>query len=296
MNINMRKITFLLFLFCVALESFGQIISYTIKVGERKYISDNAIGESANSIITGDAAAIQVDTYGSGLSTGKLYVTGLKSGFTTFWNLYNQGKTYVFHVVDVVEIDIPGNVDITVGENYTYTPIVTDTEAETTLTWASGNSSVVTVNSSGMITAVSPGQTTIICTASNGVKAQSVVTVSPMLLSDIALDKQTHEMNVGDNVQLTTTYSPANATTKAVKWMSGNDNVAQVDNDGNVTAIASGYCSIYAIASDGSGKFDKCLIHVAGTDNVKGDINGDGGVTPQDASMILQYVAKKITW
>ena len=69
-----------------------------------------------------------------------------------------------------------------------------------------------------------------------------------------------------------------------------------VDNVGNITAIAPGFCSIYAIASDGSGKFDKCLIHVIGTGDVKGDINGDGGVTPQDASMILQYVAKKITW
>ena len=26
------------------------------------------------------------------------------------------------------------------------------------------------------------------------------------------------------------------------------------------------------------------------------DVNGDGSVTPQDASLILQYVAKKITW
>ena len=29
---------------------------------------------------------------------------------------------------------------------------------------------------------------------------------------------------------------------------------------------------------------------------LKGDVNGDGEVTAQDASLILQYVAKKITW
>ena len=292
----MRKITLLLLLCIVALASYGTIKNYTLKVGQRIYISQVVGSDATCSFITGDAIAVEYDTNAADQTTGKIYVTGLKSGIATFWSPWVQGNTYVFHVVDVVKIDIPDNVNIIVGDNYSYSPIITDSEAETTLTWVSNNTSVATVNSSGVITALAPGQTTITCTAANGVKAQSVVTVSPLLLGDIALDKQTHEMSVGDNVQLTTTYSPANATTKAVRWMSGNDNVAQVDSDGNVTAVAPGYCSIYAIAKDGSGQFANCLIHVTGTGNVKGDINGDGGVTPQDASMILQYVAKKITW
>lgn len=231
------------------------------------------------------------------ISGNSVVIIGVERGHGIYYTWQGDYfKFYSIKVVDVVCINIPEKVSIVAGEGFTYTPIITDMEAETTLSWTSSNTSVATVNNSGTVTAVSPGQTTITCTASNGIKAQSIVTVSPLLLSNVTLNKNAHEMNIGDNVQLTTSFIPADATTKEVRWISSNDNVVQVDNVGNITAIAPGFCSIYAIASDGSGKFDKCLIHVIGTGDVKGDINGDGGVTPQDASMILQYVAKKITW
>ena len=291
----MKKVLLLFLLLYESSFLFSQTIQdVVINKGDFKWVSIYTSGSNGfgyNSEKLGSCSVV------GSVSGSSAKISGLSRGYGIFYTWSgNTMKYYSIKVVDVVNIDIPENLRLTIGENYTYTPIITDTEAVTALTWASSNTSVATVSSSGVITAVAPGKTTITCTAANGIKAQSVVTVSPCLLSDITLDKQTHDMNVGDNVQVTPTYSPNTATTKAVKWMSGNDNVAQVDSNGNVTAIAPGYCSIYAIASDGSGKFDKCLIHVAGASAVRGDINGDGGVTPQDASIILQYVAKKITW
>lgn len=216
-------------------------------------------------------------------------------GMAYTWSGSNY-KYYIFKVVDVVSIDIPDNISMSIDENYTYNPIITDAEATTTLTWASSNTDVATVNTSGVVTATGVGKATITCTATNGVSAQSLVTVSSVLANSVTMNLQTCEMNVGENIQLVSTIAPANSTSKEIKWISGNDNIAQVDDEGNITAINPGYCNIYAIAYDGSGKYAKCLVHVLGESSVKGDVNGDGGVTAQDASLILQYVAKKIDW
>lgn len=285
----MKRILLVLFSL-VSLESFGIVENYIIRVGESVEIAKVCPLTTSEAVITGDAAIIDLNRPSSTMIT----VTGVKAGYSTFWGTNNH--LYVFHVIDVCNIEITNQVNMVVGESYTYSPIITDSEATTSLSWASSNSGVATINSGGMITAVAPGKTTITCTATNGVKTQSLVTVTPLLLSGITISNQSYEINVDDEVQLSAICSPENATSKAVKWMSANENIAQVDNEGNVKAIAPGYCSVYCIADDGSGKYDKCLVHVLGEGAVKGDINGDGGVTPQDASMILQFIAKKITW
>jgi len=294
---NMKRFLLLCLVITSSIHAFGAIKTYTIKVGETITLTSAFLQSlegsgttTTNGYITGDAVAVEF------AYSNSIKVTGLKSGYAMFQNSYKYQTTYVFHVIDVIDISIPDNVHVSVGESYTYSPIITDTEATTSLSWTSSNSGVATINSGGMITAVAPGKTTITCTATNGVKTQSLVTVTPLLLSGITISNQSYEMNVDDEMQLSAICSPDNATSKAVKWMSANENIAQVDNEGSVKAIAPGYCSVYCIADDGSGKYDKCLVHVLGESAVKGDINGDGGVTPQDASMILQYVSKKITW
>jgi len=133
-----------------------------------------------------------------------------------------SSDTYTFHVVDVVDIDIAPKVDLTYGESYTYKPVITDADATTTLTWKSSNTAVATVNASGAVTAVGPGKANITCTATNGVSAQSLVTVSPQLVESVTLDAHSQEMNVGEDLQLQSTVLPTNATSTAVKWMSTN--------------------------------------------------------------------------
>ena len=83
---------------------------------------------------------------------------------------------------------------------------------------------------------------------------------------------------------------PANASSKSVKWMTTNENIAQVDDGGNVTAIAPGYCSIFCLADDGSRKFDKCLVHVLGTAVLRGDVNGDSNVDIGDVTAVINII------
>lgn len=175
-----------------------------------------------------------------------------------------QGTTVTYNitVVDLTSISIPGTLSVKLGDTYTFSPTIADSRAETTLTWTSSNTSVATINSNGQLTTTGIGTTTITCTAHNGVSATCVVTVNPVMVSDITLNQTEAEMVVGENLQLSATIAPENATNKSVTWSSTNETVAIVDESGMVTAVGSGTCQIKAAANDGSGKTASCLITV----------------------------------
>ena len=59
------------------------------------------------------------------------------------------------------------------------------------------------------------------------------------------------------------TYSPSNATTKAVTWSSSNTAVATVDDKGVIKGIGKGSANITATAADGSGVTATCKVTVA---------------------------------
>ena len=55
-----------------------------------------------------------------------------------------------------------------------------------------------------------------------------------------------------DAIRLSAAVQPENATIQDLTWKSGNTRVAQVDAQGNVTAVSPGTATIYAAATDGS--------------------------------------------
>lgn len=288
--------TLLLLSFGIEDSKAWEIERITLQQGETIDIQpQNLVALLGGVSVISDGSIVDYE-YKIDASTSSSYekLTGLKPGTTTMVSIstktFNVLRCYVITVVGVKTITIPSSISLTTGEQYKYSPIITDAEAITTLTWSSSNTAVATVGDDGTVSAIGPGNTTITCTAANGVKTQGVVNVAPLLTSKVTLNTKNCEMNVGDVTLLTPTVLPANVTNKQVNWVSGNDNIAQVDDEGNVTAIGPGYCSIYCFADDGSGKHAKCLVHVLGdgtTATVRGDMNGDGKVTPADAIEVL---------
>lgn len=57
---------------------------------------------------------------------------------------------------------------------------------------------------------------------------------------------------IGGTLPLSVTYSPENASIKAVTWSSGNEKAATVDENGVVTGVGKGTATIKATAADGS--------------------------------------------
>ncbi len=79
----------------------------------------------------------------------------------------------------------------------------------------------------------------------------------------IKLNKTTTSMVVGENLQLSATITPDNATYTNVEWKSNNESIATVDKNGIVTAHKTGQVKITATTIDGSNLSATCTINVS---------------------------------
>ena len=211
--------------------------------------------------------------------------------FTQSYSVKYWTKIHFIRVVEVKSISIPQNISLSSGDTFTFQPYINEVGAATAFSWSSSNSSVASLNG-GVLTAHNKGWTVVTCTAANGVFAQSFVVVSPVYAQKLTLNEGRREMAIGEEMKLLVSIKPDNASQKEIKWLSSNENIAQVDNDGVVTAISSGYCDIFAQAADGSGVYDKCLVHVKGNEPIEGDVDKDGKVTVTDAAKVVDIILK----
>lgn len=133
------------------------------------------------------------------------------------------------------------------------------------LVWKSSAAGVASVDQSGRVTPVSPGQATITVTA-KGTSAQCEVTViekpeDVVDVASIALDRASLELTGAQSVKLTATVAPENATYKTVHWTSSDLSVAKVDATGLVTSVRKGTATITASSADGAKKAT-CVVTV----------------------------------
>ncbi len=121
------------------------------------------------------------------------------------------------------------------------------------VTWTSGNTAVATVNTSGLVTAVSAGTATITVKTVDGNKtATSAITVASIPVASISVSPTTSSLYAGNTQQLSATIAPANATNKTVTWSSSNTAIATVNSSGLVSAVSAGTATITATTQDGN--------------------------------------------
>lgn len=77
----------------------------------------------------------------------------------------------------------------------------------------------------------------------------------PVPVGGIFLNTSSLTLDIGNCTQLTATIIPSTADNKLVHWKSSSDDIAVVDNEGKVTAVATGKAEISAIADEGGGAF-----------------------------------------
>ena len=145
------------------------------------------------------------------------------------------------------------------GESSTLSATVIPSDAtDKNVTWASSNAHVATVTS-GKVTALSAGTTTITASCS-GKNATCVVTVEKKVIpvTSVALSKSSLSLVEGESSTLTATVSPSDATDQTVTWTSSNTAVATVDG-GKVTAVKEGTATITASCG---GKSATCAVTV----------------------------------
>ena len=151
--------------------------------------------------------------------------------------------------------------EMVIGETVQLRATVLPADAtDKSVIWASSKQTVATVSSSGLVTALAEGNTTITATA-GGKVGSCTVTVSNavVVVSSVQLNKTSLELVEGESETLTATVKPDDADDKTVTWSSSNASVATVDN-GKVTALKEGSATITAKAGD---KTATCAVVVA---------------------------------
>ncbi|MBS7373710.1 MAG: Ig-like domain-containing protein [Muribaculaceae bacterium] len=91
--------------------------------------------------------------------------------------------------------------------------------------------------------------------------------VEKVPVTSITLNKSADKLIVGGNLALIATVAPSDATIKTVNWTSDNVDVATVNEDGLVTAVAVGTATITATATDGSNVSASCSVEVIKNQN-----------------------------
>ena len=155
------------------------------------------------------------------------------------------------------------SMELTEGESATLVATISPNDAENkTVIWSSSNLSIASV-SNGKVTALKAGKATIMVKTDDGGKtATCEVTVNAKVypVTGVTLDKSLTTLTEGDELTLTATVNPDNATNKNVTWSSSNSAVASVSN-GKVTALKAGKATI-TVKTDDGGKTATCEVTV----------------------------------
>lgn len=243
----------------------------------------------------GSERAIVVDEFKTSLTDRTV------SSMTFKWHYANPNNT----VIDKVDIDITGlgilgpstvnDVSNTAQFQVTYSPSNT---TQRSITWSVvSGPNYASIDEKGLLTVKggANGSTVKIRATSkdnSSVYAEKSVTVTYKIASvsvtGVSLSKSVLSLAVGESETLVATVAPERATDRSVTWESSNKNVATVNQNGTVKAVAAGSAVIGVRTNDG-GFTARCNLTVAAVVNEYTlTVNC---ATPGATVKVLEYVA-----
>ena len=267
--------------------------STSLRIGESEALIATVAPENA----TDKAVIWSVEDSAIATVSSEGVVTAVSVGNTTVTVASSDGLKKATCIVSVLPIDVSEislnktSVSLRIGESETLVATVIPEDAtDKAVIWSVEDSAIATVSSEGVVTAVSVGNTTVNVASSDGKKkATCTVSVLPINVSEISLNKQYLSLYITNSVELTATILPSNATDQSITWSSSDSRVAKVSSTGVVTAIAPGDVVITAKTNDG-GKTASCSVAVwpdpsEGIDlgtSVKWAVRNVGATLPED--------------
>lgn len=123
------------------------------------------------------------------------------------------------------------------------------------ITWSSGNPSIASVSTVGLVTGVAEGSATITATC-EGTSGSASVTVSRVPVASVEVSPSAGSMHVGETLQLSATAKDAGGrilTDRTFAWSSSDVSVATVSGTGLVTSEDLGIATITATSEGKSG-------------------------------------------
>lgn len=256
-----------------------------IKVTVKQLVEGLLLNFSEKTIYVGDTFEFDVSVSPSGASnlgvnwtssdtdvatvSDEGEVVGLSAGTTIITCTTKDGGYSAFCVVTVKERLTSmklnhENYKLGLDKSFTLSIIVdNETVNAKDFKWVSSNDDVATVNKNGKVTGHKLGSARITAYAVDGSGADASCEVEVVrAVSRVTIDKSFLSMLVGDTKELKVKIEPKNASYKGAIWTSSDNNVAMVDEDGVITALAAGSITITASAMDNSGKKAICYVTV----------------------------------
>lgn len=149
-----------------------------------------------------------------------------------------------------------------------------DENANRTLVWHSSDENIASIDESGKVKAIQPGEAILTAiTASGNYADECTLTVTrsepepepepePIPVTDVTLNLTSATLECGESLRLIATVSPADADDTSVRWSSSDPAIADVDQTGLVLALSAGNATITATTNDG-GKTTSCEVTVS---------------------------------
>ena len=240
--------------------------SLALKVGENATLTATiAPANATNKNVTwisdhpGAADVVNGVVTANGKGTAKITVTTVDGSFT------DNCTVTVTVPVSGVSLSKSNLNMLAGGATATLVPVITPVDADDkSVTWASADPTVASVDTNGVVTPKAEGTTVITVTTQDGGKVAScTVTVGTanVPVTGISLNYSSYTLNAGNSdFVLVPFITPADATNNNVTWSTDDSGVATVNN-GTVTAVAPGTANITATTVDG-GKVASCTITV----------------------------------
>lgn len=180
------------------------------------------------------------------VDTGTVRIAASSQGVSGFATITVRPKPVAAVIVT------PATAMITVGQtiHLQASPVDVDGNPLTgrTVTWSSSNTSVATVDTTGVVSAVAVGPV-IITATSEGKSGSAAVTVSARTAASISVSPASVSITVGQTSQLTATVLDANHVVivgAPVTWAIDKPAVATVSSSGLVTGLTQGTASVTA--------------------------------------------------
>lgn len=118
--------------------------------------------------------------------------------------------------------------------------------------WSSSNSSIVSVDSTGKVTAQNYGDAVVTATTEDGNKTASCTITVPKPVTGVSLNLTHAVVILNETKQLIATITPSDATNQELIWQTNNPTVATISENGLIEGKSVGYAVITVTTKDGN--------------------------------------------
>ena len=281
----------------------------TVTVGGSSYYSKTGTFASIYGSYSQSFVPVDVTNSSASNKTGTIVITISASANSLYF-----GKAVVDYqersVISSTGLSVsPSSISLTVGEdvslNTSFTPQNTTLQ---TVTWASSNTNVATITSTGLVRAKALGTTTVTATAKDNSSVIGTATIN--VVQTVSGDESTQNPTVVSvsvspatlslslsgtkTATLTAIVSVLNGASQGVTWSTSNSSVATVSS-GAVTAKAAGTAIITATSTYDSNKKGTCTVTVTNGDTISLD-KSTISLTAGQSSTITATASGNVTW